>query len=237
MAGDCHGDGRYRQRQPRHEPADPAEASAHEVIREHHAGDPHQRLWDEQAERVITEHARGQRLHPQGERRLVDRHHAAGVKRGKQEVVPAGAHRAHRCGVVGVRPAVAPQSPQVERSRERHQRGQLGAQHAQGREPRLPPPRRDGGTGGERHRGRGNRCARACLSIRAHRGSIATACRSGVRASSKFRKRRAQSISRLPRRHTASRHISRANASSTPVWPRSAAPMCPSEQSRTSCTQ
>ena len=111
--------GVQRQREARHEPAEPAEAAAHEVVHEHHARHPHQRLRHEHAQRVIAEHPHRQRLDPQRQRRLVHRHHPAAVERGEQEVVPARAHRAHRRAVVVVRPAVAAERPQVQHAGER----------------------------------------------------------------------------------------------------------------------
>ena len=110
--GDCgRGDG---ERQAADEPGETAEAPADEVVDEHRGRDAHQRLRHEQAERVIAEDPRRQRLDPQAERRLVDRHQSARVHRREQEVVPARAHRAHGGAVVRVGPAVDGEAPEVE---------------------------------------------------------------------------------------------------------------------------
>ena len=90
---DRHGDRRQCQSQPRDEPADAPEASAHEVVHQRHGRYAHQCLRHEDAERAEAENPRRKRLHPQRQRRLVDRHDAAAVERCVEEVVPARAHR------------------------------------------------------------------------------------------------------------------------------------------------
>ena len=78
-------------------------------------------------QRTPPEHAHGQRLHHQRQRRLVHRHDARGVQRPVEERVPRGRHRANRARVVLVRPAVLRQRPQVQSAREHEQRRELGA--------------------------------------------------------------------------------------------------------------
>ena len=67
-----------------------------------------------------------ERLDPERERRLVDRHQPARVERAVEEVVPARAHRADGGAVVVVGPAVAVERPEVQHSREQQQRTELG---------------------------------------------------------------------------------------------------------------
>ncbi len=136
---DPDGDRRRRERQACHEPAHPAKAAADEVIHERHARDAHQSLRHEHAQLVIAEDPYRQRLHPQRERRLVDRHHAALVKRREQEVVPARAHRAYGRAVVVVGPSVPRQRPQVQHAGQREKCGQLRPRTPRGERPRPRP--------------------------------------------------------------------------------------------------
>ena len=111
VARDRDRDRREREHEPGDEPARAAEAPAHEVVDERDRRDAHQRLRHEHAQRVEAEHLHRQRLDPEGERRLVDGHHARGVERPVQERVPARAHRAHGGAVVLVGAAVAARAP------------------------------------------------------------------------------------------------------------------------------
>ena len=95
VARDRDRDRRQRQHGAGHEAARAAEAPAREVIDEPDSSHAHQRLRHEHAQRVVAEGAHGQRLHPQRERRLVHRHHAADIERSIEERVPARGHRAH----------------------------------------------------------------------------------------------------------------------------------------------
>ena len=137
VARDGDRDRRQRQHRTRDEPARAAEAPRDEVVDEPDRRDAHQRLRHEHRPRVEAEHAHGQRLHPQRHRRLVDRHHAAGVQRAVQERVPRPGHRAHRARVVLVRPPVARQRPQVQRAREHEQDGDFGAGESERAHPRA----------------------------------------------------------------------------------------------------
>ena len=65
VARDRHHDRRGREREAGDEPGEAAEAPAHEVVGQADRDDAHQRLRDEQAERVEAEHARRQRLDPE----------------------------------------------------------------------------------------------------------------------------------------------------------------------------
>ena len=127
-------DRRRREREAGDRAAEAAEAPAHEVVDEDDARHPHQRLRNEDRERVEAEHAHRQRLDPQRQRRLVDRLHAARVERGVEEVVPARRHRADGRRVVGVRPVVAAERPQVQQRAQRR-----SGRRAPGR---AAPPRR-----------------------------------------------------------------------------------------------
>jgi hypothetical protein len=127
VARDRDGDRRQGEHQPGDEPAGAAEAPAHEVVHERDRGDPHQRLGDEQAQRVKAEDLHRQRLHPQRERRLVHRHDAGCIERAVQERVPARAHRPHGGAVVVVREAVAVERPEVQQGGEDEQRAELGS--------------------------------------------------------------------------------------------------------------
>ena len=117
-------DRREREHRPGDEAGRAAERPAHQVVGQPDGRDAHQRLRHEHAPRAEAEHARGQRLDPQRERRLVDGHHARRVERAVQERVPAGAHRAHGGAVVLVGEAVAAERPQVQHGREREQHGE-----------------------------------------------------------------------------------------------------------------
>ena len=74
---------------PGNEAGRATEPSAHEVIGQPGRRDPHQRLRHEDAPGVEAEDPRRERLHPEGERRLVDCHQAAGIERGDGVVVAA----------------------------------------------------------------------------------------------------------------------------------------------------
>ena len=126
VARDRDGDRRQHERQAGDEAGRAAEPPPRQVVGERDGRDAHQRLRHEQAPGAEAEHARGQRLHPQRERRLVDRHHAGRVERAVQERVPAGAHRAHGGAVVLVGEAVAVERPQVEHAGQHEQSGELG---------------------------------------------------------------------------------------------------------------
>ncbi len=134
---------RQRQREAGDEASEAAEAATHEVVHERHRRDPHQRLRNQQAHGVIAEHPHRQRLDPQGQRRLVHRHHPGTVEGRVQEVVPARAHRPHGGAVVGVRPAVAAQVPEVQEGGQAEQCPQLGAADPHGDRPGAlaQPPR------------------------------------------------------------------------------------------------
>ena len=127
MARDRDRDRREHKRQAGDEAGHAAEPPAHQVVDQRHRRDAHRRLRHEQAPRAEAEHARGQRLDPQRQRRLVDGHHAGCVERAVQEGVPAGAHRAYSGAVVLVGEAVAVERPQVEDAGQHEQSGQLGA--------------------------------------------------------------------------------------------------------------
>ncbi len=135
VAEDGDGHRGEHQRQPGDEARGAAEAPVRRVVGERDGPDAHQRLRDEHAPGAEAERARGQRLHPEGERRLVDGHHSSRVERAIQERVPARAHRAHGGAVVLVGEAVAIERPQVEHARGDEQHGELGAREREGRGP------------------------------------------------------------------------------------------------------
>ena len=64
------------------------EAAGQDRVEDGHGGDPHERLRKQEAEWMEAEDPRAERLRPERQRRLVDRHQAAGVERDEQEVVP-----------------------------------------------------------------------------------------------------------------------------------------------------
>ena len=137
-----------------------------------------------------AEDAGRQRLHPDGERRLVDRHQPGAIHRREQEVVPARAHRADGGGVVRVRPAVDREVPQVEDPGNRADDEQFG--------PRDEPA---DALGGARARlDAGERAAtgdRPCERIGAHRGPQVRAGRARATPRCRCRRRRRR---RGPRR-------------------------------------
>ena len=74
---------RGRKRQAGREARDAAEAPANEVVQEPDGQHAHQRLRDEQAQRMKAEDPGRQRLDPERQRRLVDSHQPGLVHRGK----------------------------------------------------------------------------------------------------------------------------------------------------------
>ena len=173
-------DGRRRdgERETGDEAADAAEAAARQVPGEPDGGDAHDRLGHEDRPRGQAEGARGQRLHPQRERRLVHRHDAGWIEGAEEEVVPALRHRADGCAVVVVRPAVRVERPEVQGGGQREQQEQLraGDGTAQQAGTALLALRRDGLGDGTGESGGGRRVGRrTTLEPEVHAGRIGTA--------------------------------------------------------------
>ena len=163
---------------PATKPAGAPEAAARQVVDEPDGRDAHQRLRHEHRPRREAEGARRQRLHPQRERRLVDRHDAGWIEGAEEEVVPALRHRADGGAVVLVRPAVACQRPQVQGGGQREQQEQLraGDGTTQQAGTALLALRRDGLGNGTWESGGGRRVGRrTTLEPEVHAGRIGSA--------------------------------------------------------------
>ena len=125
VARDGDGDGRDREDEAGDEARRAAPHAPRQVVDERDGRDAHERLRDEDAQRVKAEDPGRERLDPEGQRRLVDRHEPARVERAVEEVVPARAHRAHGGAVVLVGPAVAIERPEVQHPAEEQEDAEL----------------------------------------------------------------------------------------------------------------